>query len=602
MKRVVLITGILLSLLISLNPNVKAAQTEDNTGFASLAMPELLIGMGTRSTALGGMGAAVTNDLSALHFNPAGLCRMDSVQFEFVHNSWIQEFSRESIMFGLPLVKDGVVALGVNYIGLGTLEQTGIKPDGTIDPMGESLQLWELGGYAGFGMYLMPALSVGATLKIYMQDFSVQQNMIFAGDVGVQYQGIENVELGLAVQNLGAGVQGYNLPMLAKLGGAYKFPVVSGHTILMGTELEMPFGAFSQSIIHSGLEYQYEKLFALRVGYQLSDVNSFGGIAGLTAGMGINVGAWKVGYTFAPQGDLGTSHRISIGMDIGELAKAEAATTDKKGKKKRKKRPRFKRKMGFGMQQASSLTGAASVSSAISQEEAMMRTLLSSNLKVTTSVKRKAEGAQVIFRVKRSSGAREKKWVLNIRDKGNVLLRAFRGDELVKRIRWDGIDKNGKAVKSKLVQYTYTLTDVNGNKETAEGKIYLSGKKAAPRPISGGVVEQEFDPILFEKNRAEISPEGSEIIAQAAKMINRYPRAKIYIQGYSDAVDEADKALVLSKARAEAVARYLTAYHKVSMSRILVRGRGSKNPVASNSNPNLRGQNRRVVIMVKGKK
>jgi outer membrane protein OmpA-like peptidoglycan-associated protein len=64
-------------------------------------------------------------------------------------------------------------------------------------------------------------------------------------------------------------------------------------------------------------------------------------------------------------------------------------------------------------------------------------------------------------------------------------------------------------------------------------------------------------------------------------------------------VDEGDKALVLSKSRSEAVARYLTAYHSISLTRILMRSRGAKNPAVSNDDPRQRFKNRRVVITVR---
>jgi len=98
MKKVIVLTTFLIALIILLPTTNRAAQTEDNTGFARLAMPELLIGSGTRATALGGMAVAYINDLSSLHWNPAGLSGLDSLDFEFVHNTWIVDINKYLVL------------------------------------------------------------------------------------------------------------------------------------------------------------------------------------------------------------------------------------------------------------------------------------------------------------------------------------------------------------------------------------------------------------------------------------------------------------------------------------------------------------------------
>ncbi len=47
----------------------------------------------------------------------------------------------------------------------------------------------------------------------------------------------------------------------------------------------------------------------------LSD-NQIGGLTGFTAGAGLRFGDFSLDYAFVPYGDLGTSHRISLGFDF----------------------------------------------------------------------------------------------------------------------------------------------------------------------------------------------------------------------------------------------------------------------------------------------
>ena len=57
-------------------PLVAQSTTQDNTGYGGTAAEFLLLGAGARGAALGGAFAALTNDVTALYYNPAGLAQM----------------------------------------------------------------------------------------------------------------------------------------------------------------------------------------------------------------------------------------------------------------------------------------------------------------------------------------------------------------------------------------------------------------------------------------------------------------------------------------------------------------------------------------------
>ena len=52
------------------------AQETDNTSYGGTSAEFLLLGAGARGVALGGAFAALTSDVSALYYNPAGLAQM----------------------------------------------------------------------------------------------------------------------------------------------------------------------------------------------------------------------------------------------------------------------------------------------------------------------------------------------------------------------------------------------------------------------------------------------------------------------------------------------------------------------------------------------
>ena len=68
----------------------------------------------------------------------------------------------------------------------------------------------------------------------------------------------------------------------------------------------------------------------------------------------------------------------------------------------------------------------------------------------------------------------------------------------------------------------------------------------------------------------------------------------IIIAGHTDSKGAGEYNQNLSVQRAQAVENYLTAHHGVSANRLIVKGFGETNPIASNDTDNGRFKNRRV--------
>jgi len=581
--------------------SLQAADVENNYAYSRVAMPELLIGVGTRATGMAGAGTALSNDLSSLYWNPAGLQQIRYPEVEFIHNNWIQEINRETFLFAVPFSEQLVFGVGANYAGLGSIEKTSITADGRMIREEEQINLAMFGGSLGMGMTVMPLMSVGCAVRIFFQDLGDTMPFTVLGDLGAQYRGIEDIVLGLTVKNLGMGISGYNLPVAASLGGAYSLKLNKMNRILVDLEVEFLFHELADSVFRLGLEYGFAKILKLRTGYQYTAAAKSEGLNGLSAGLGVQLGLWTLGYSIAPQGDLGISHRLSLGFNLREVGKSKP-----RPRKVKKERPLATPKMKFS---AKSRTNYAA-STAITREEAAMRSLLRENIKVEVRITKptaKTKGLrEVHFRIRRASGPRIKEWRLKLTDMQGKIVNVLKGSDLPKLIRWNGKDKSGKLIKDVMgIRYQLILRDVNNHEEVQKGRIGPSLGRIKPvrKTNSPVLAEAEiFGPIMFGQGRAEISPKAAAIIAEAATFIHQHPRTKVFIEGYTDAVNEGSKKLYLSKARAEAVARYLTAYHKVPISRILVRGRGDKNPVGNNLDPDQRYKNRRVIITVRATK
>ncbi|MBZ0200173.1 MAG: UPF0164 family protein, partial [Ignavibacteriaceae bacterium] len=78
------------------------AQSAGSSGLSFLKM-----GFGARNIAMGDAGAALSNDVTALFYNPAGLADSYDGEVLLMHNEWIQDVRSELLgasfkLFNIP--------------------------------------------------------------------------------------------------------------------------------------------------------------------------------------------------------------------------------------------------------------------------------------------------------------------------------------------------------------------------------------------------------------------------------------------------------------------------------------------------------------------
>ncbi|MFL6673039.1 MAG: OmpA family protein [Massilia sp.] len=103
--------------------------------------------------------------------------------------------------------------------------------------------------------------------------------------------------------------------------------------------------------------------------------------------------------------------------------------------------------------------------------------------------------------------------------------------------------------------------------------------------------------ISFDTGRADIKPNFRPVLDRFATTLNDNPNTSVNIVGHTDSTGGQAVNQPLSVDRAASTRDYLAA-HGVSPSRIRIEGRGEREPVASNDDPNGRARNRRVEIYV----
>jgi outer membrane protein OmpA-like peptidoglycan-associated protein len=110
--------------------------------------------------------------------------------------------------------------------------------------------------------------------------------------------------------------------------------------------------------------------------------------------------------------------------------------------------------------------------------------------------------------------------------------------------------------------------------------------------------------ILFDFDKSNIRPAAESTLAEVAKVIQSYPKARTLIEGYTDAKGSDSYNAKLSDRRAVSVKNWF-AQHGLNASAMETRGWGAAKPVAPNKHPDGsddpegRQKNRRVEITIK---
>jgi outer membrane protein OmpA-like peptidoglycan-associated protein len=105
--------------------------------------------------------------------------------------------------------------------------------------------------------------------------------------------------------------------------------------------------------------------------------------------------------------------------------------------------------------------------------------------------------------------------------------------------------------------------------------------------------------VLFDFNKYTLKPGTREKLAKVSGILLAYPGLKIQLEGHTDSIGSDEYNMTLSQERADAVRSYLVS-QGVAADTVTAVGLGKADPVADNSTPTGRQQNRRVEMVVSG--
>lgn len=307
----------------------------------------LKIGIGARPAGMGETFAAVSNDVSALYWNPAGITNLNSLSVGVSHSQWFAQIYHNYAGFVIPISESD--ALGISAISLTTNEQevtTVSQPEGT----GVFYNVSDIAIGLSYARNLTDRFSVGLTFKYIQQDaYNTSANTI-AIDLGTYLKtGFHNLIIAMCVSNFGGNMQleGRDLIILADINKgfpgeynpdarlkteSYPLPlnfrvglsmdIVGGieplipsedHRFLLAIDGNHPNDNLER--LNIGGEYSWNDAFFARLGYKINyDVEkwTFG------AGVKLNLGTQNIrfDYAFVDYYELGNVSRFSVELSL----------------------------------------------------------------------------------------------------------------------------------------------------------------------------------------------------------------------------------------------------------------------------------------------
>ncbi len=287
-------------------------------GPGTTALPFLKLDQGARPAAMGGAYTAAGDDAWTVFYNPAGAALVQRPEIALGHNEWLEGMRNESAVYTGPSGPDTTIFAGLNALFSGAMDRFDVSgtQTGSFSSQEGALSLGAATAFGG-GYY------GGAAVKGLYQRATVGSAYAVAGDAGLlKVDG--HWRFGLSAANFGTrlklGSTAFPLPLMLRAGIAWTYldmitieadGVKAGESAAapaVGAEGEIPTGP--------------DGAFYVRAGYT-GGRSRFAG-SGVTAGLGLRNGDLRVDYAFAPYGELGDAHRITIAVRFGgERKKAE---------------------------------------------------------------------------------------------------------------------------------------------------------------------------------------------------------------------------------------------------------------------------------------
>jgi len=337
---------VVILIILTVLPRLVFADIFAKTGTAGLQF--LKIGIGARALGMGEAYTAVTDDISSIYWNPAGLALKAQDQVMFSHTAWIAGINYEFVAFSkvTPLGTFGVSTALLHMDYMDVIEE---EPFG---PTGETFTAYDFMAGITYANEFTDKFSFGASVKYVREKLDEFDVNGVAVDIGSLYNtGWNNLTIGMAIKNFGPDLEyeldedgdgllnedpfdlldndgdglvdedrdefPFKIPMGFSLGIAMDV-YASGNQLLLAS-VQLDNCVDRQETYNIGMEYKLGT-FKIRSGYQLNyDETSYSAGFGWTIPTSFAV--FDIDYSYTDMGDLSESfvkspQRLSLKMSF----------------------------------------------------------------------------------------------------------------------------------------------------------------------------------------------------------------------------------------------------------------------------------------------
>lgn len=307
----ILLAGILIL------PSIASGQSKVGQAGAQF----LEMGISARAVAMGEAFVAISDDATAVHYNPAGLTQLESREVVFTHIQYVADITYNFAAIAWPLYSiGGTLGVGIYALDAGDMIVTSYE-----NPTG----YWDAGGapytftardYAiaiSYARSLTDHFSIGVTWKLIEELYEEHRATGWAADIGTTYDtGYRGIKMSMVISNFGPEMRfitdEYPLPINFKFGGSANIIEGLNHRGTFAIEGSHPSDNYEQYT--AGFEYSYDEKYSIRLG------QNFGRdyVAGFAVGGGVDLSVsdyeLSVDYGYHDYGVLRNSHLFTVGF------------------------------------------------------------------------------------------------------------------------------------------------------------------------------------------------------------------------------------------------------------------------------------------------
>ncbi len=517
------------------------------------------LGAGARAFGLGNAYVSGADDPSALYWNPAALRNVPSAQLTGMYMPLFGDFTGATYSFvgGVyPTLSTGALGLGFMRVA-----STFDRYDEASHALGEGQysesQFLVAYAFERESKWWAGKLAIGSTLKIASQTIDPFSSTASGLDLGFRYlpNFLSGIAIGINFQDLvgadhrlDAAADPAYQTLLA--GAGYTKVLANGQAFRLMLQMDMPEQADSR--MHFGGEWRFNRLVALRAGFDDGDI-SFG--------LGFQVSDYGLDYAFLSRDEAGSSHPISFTTSLGSSLQEqrENIASQQEAREQEAIRRTFEARVGSRRESARQLQANGDYQGAINEWNIVLE-YVPDDAEAQSALEQARR--EIVSQQAASTRDAAKRAIIQTRfDQG---LRFYEGREYVRaRSEWQAI----LGLDSTNVDAAQYLSDTQAKiNEAMSGHIRRAQQYEQENRLTEAIAEwnnvQAYDPnnararaaVEAIRNRIQSVSQDYAAAQRRLRIVNLYDESlRLYNSGkYTRAVDNLEQVIRLEPSHEEA--------------------------------------------------